>query len=160
MGEIERPPIMVCGCQATGKGKKAGETEERWACVIHTCFDIAEEQPSLVGRIARCGYYGKPLGRKGSCWIKGQPERNKKNIKICKCETGSEKFLPFFKYKGPGSYEAVMRCKNCDYLYQAHEKKKKSFTPHSSLKNVCDTFEPHGPYEYDTFYCGCAFGWD
>jgi hypothetical protein len=57
--------------------------------------------------------------------------------------------LPFFEYLGPGSAAARERCKTCSYFEAAHRP--------GTL--ACDTFEPHGPYEYDRYYCGCR-GWD
>lgn len=59
-----------------------------------------------------------------------------------------------FEYRGPGSQRAREQCKHCGYFECAHGTGK----PH--LKHIeGHTFEPHGPYEFDAFYCGCQ-GWD
>lgn len=71
---------------------------------------------------------------------------------ICYCgniRPSSEK-LAFFEYRGEGSKQATKSCKNCPYYDVAHGKDHKS---------VCNNFTPHGAYEYDKFYCGCA-GWE
>jgi hypothetical protein len=72
--------------------------------------------------------------------------------------------LAYFQYRGEGSSEATRRCRNCSYYDRAHD-------PHEMAKNVpsnrrtvvelgeCSGFEPHGAYEFDSFYCGHA-GWD
>lgn len=59
--------------------------------------------------------------------------------------------LAFFEYTGPDSRQSITSCKHCHYYKVAHR------PGHS--KYICDSFEPHGAYEYDTHYCGHA-GWD
>lgn len=158
MSSFQDQPIMACGCRAM-----AVDQDGNPACVIHDCFIVAETQPDLTGRRARCEGYGGKSPHSRDCIISGSDCRKGKP---CSCELasdGSEGDLPFFEYRGPGSYEAAMKCKNCNFLYQAHKKKEQEFANidyKSPLGKVCDNFEPHGPYEYDRFYCGCTMGWD
>lgn len=57
--------------------------------------------------------------------------------------------LAFFEYRGPGSPDASDLCV-CGYREVAHGK---------GNLHVCKQFTPHGPYEFDKYYCGCH-GWD
>ena len=59
--------------------------------------------------------------------------------------------LAFFVFKGDGSMESKERCV-CGYYEIAHKKR-----PLKELK--CSGFRPHGPFEFDEYYCGCH-GWD
>lgn len=79
--------------------------------------------------------------------------------RLAKCDCGntepSRTGLAFFEYLGPGSRQAVSQCKHCRYSIEAH-------TPEVMVRNTalkCTTFEPHGGFESDRFYCGHA-GWD
>ena len=56
--------------------------------------------------------------------------------------------LAFFEYRGPGSRWATEICK-CGYAKVAHE----------TGRVKCREFQPRGPHERDTHYCGCR-GWD
>ena len=67
----------------------------------------------------------------------------------------SSKGLAFFEYRGEGSQAATNMCRHCRYAEQAHALKPNV----KHLQHCCDAFEPHGAWEYDTFYCGCR-GWD
>lgn len=59
-----------------------------------------------------------------------------------------------FEYRGAGSQYAQIACKHCGYFDVAHGTGK----PH--LKHIeGHAFEPHGSYEFDSYYCGCR-GWD
>lgn len=60
------------------------------------------------------------------------------------------KNLPFFESRDTGSRQATQSCKHCRYYDVAHGK---------GHKVVCNNFEPHGAYQYDSYYCGCD-GWD
>lgn len=76
---------------------------------------------------------------------------------ICDCgriERSSED-LPFFEFRGEGSRAAKITCKHCHYHDVAHTPE--TMATNSALK--CTNFEPHGPFEFDLFYCGCR-GWD
>lgn len=72
-----------------------------------------------------------------------------------KCSCGrkepSMKFqnLAFFQFKGEGSKEANNTCKNCKYYKMAHD----------NNRVPCKSFEPHGAFEFDEYYCGCR-GWE
>ncbi len=57
--------------------------------------------------------------------------------------------LAFFQFKGEGSKEASNTCKNCKYYKVAHD----------NNRVPCKSFEPHGAFEFDEFYCGCH-GWE
>ena len=96
-------PIMECGCQANSMGKPAGYTGESIpACVIHSCFEVAGEQPDLRGRAARCFYYGKKT-RKSECNYKGDVKED--GIWICRCERPTTLDLPFMAVKPDKEYD-------------------------------------------------------
>ena len=73
--------------------------------------------------------------------------------RIAKCSCGKEKEssvdLAFFEFKGVGSHRAENICKHCGY----------HLIPHTNGKITDHEFEPHGPFEFDEYYCGCQ-GWD
>ena len=71
----------------------------------------------------------------------------------CKKTVLSSWNLAFFEYKGPGSRAAEDACAKCAYYKSAHEKK----LPGTPRMN--HYFVPHGPFEYDSYYCGCR-GWN
>lgn len=79
--------------------------------------------------------------------------------RLAKCGCGntrqSDLDLAFFEYLGPGSPAAAKTCKHCRYHEVAHEKP----LPKHLEKQCGHDFEPHGPFEFDRFYCGCR-GWD
>ncbi len=90
----------------------------------------ADALPDLTGRMAKCG---------------------------CGHTVAStfDNSIAFFQFRGEGSRDALENCKNCWYSRRAHE-------PEVMAKNLalkCTNFEPHGPYEFDSFYCGCR-GWE
>lgn len=59
--------------------------------------------------------------------------------------------LQFFIYRGENSSESNQICKNCGYHVDAHNLNNLLY-----LQNiVCNDFQKHGPWEYDSFYCGC-----
>lgn len=67
------------------------------------------------------------------------------------------KRLPFFEDRGPGSMAAQMHCKHCRAYAIAHEPREDGRYP--SIIGKPHAFEPHGPFEFDNYYCGCR-GWD
>lgn len=94
----------------------------------------AREQGLLAGRQARCECGALRPSDGPAIGFKGE--------------------LPFFVYRGEGSREALDICR-CGYATAAH-------TPEVRSRNralTCETFEPRGPHEFDSFYCGCR-GWD
>jgi hypothetical protein len=88
-------------------------------------------KPSLEGRTAHCAYG-------------------------CGSEKPSDYDLPFFEYRGEGSYEALEGCKNCGFFRLAHEANLARKHP---WEGICTNFEPRGGQEHDHYYCGCL-GWD
>lgn len=71
----------------------------------------------------------------------------------CSCgrkEPSNPDKLAFFEYRGDGSRRAQDQC-TCGYTQAAHAK------PHVQAK--CEGFTPRGPFQYDSYYCGCR-GWD
>lgn len=103
-------------------------------------IDTDETRAALAGRMARCGMY-----------------------KNCGSTVPSAVSLPFFEFRGEGSRDATTICKNCPYSVVAHtdEVRAKHHTQGRGRvqTKVCDNFEPHGPFEFDSFYDGCR-GWD
>lgn len=93
----------------------------------------------LKGRLAICTYQARHLDQK--------PVPSSRN-------------LAFFEYLGPDSEEAAIRCGNCGYHEVAHHRQEKLVDPRSVIeRGKCSGFVPHGPWEYDRYYCGC-YGWD
>lgn len=129
--ERETPPLMECGHVAQGTNA-AGEP----SCIICVgLVDGAEKVANpvpLEGRMARC---------------------------TCEREPVPSSFdLAFFEYRGPGSYQGRVTCRNCRYYDTAHEMKVRENPPHLR-RFCCDNFEPIGEREFDLYYCGHA-GWD
>lgn len=83
--------LMKCGCRAQGYTGKAGDRKP--ICIIHDCTEVADEQPDLTGRKARCSYYG--------CGVK---YGNRKDGK-CHSEVDSSIGLPFFEYRPDAEYD-------------------------------------------------------
>lgn len=46
--------MMKCGHVAQGQVSKTGQP----VCVICDCYEVAEEEPDLTGRMAKCPYCG------------------------------------------------------------------------------------------------------
>lgn len=94
--------------------------------------------------------------------LAGQVASMSENVavaRVAKCGCGraepSSKHLAFFQDRGPDSKDAQHTCKQCHYYDVAH-------TPEVMARNKnlkCTDFEPHGAFEFDSFYCGCR-GWD
>lgn len=108
------------------------------------------------------GYMGGDLPVCVICWpspdslapAEKQPLLEGRQAKCASCgHTAQSSYsLAFFKYRGEGSHDALHHCKNCMYYESAHNMPGRPFAK-------CKDFEPHGPYEYDEYYCGCR-GWD
>lgn len=73
----------------------------------------------------------------------------------CRRLEPSSRDLAFFEFCGEGSERATKTCKNCHYHAVAHTAA--VMAKNDALK--CTNFEPHGPFEFDSYYCGCR-GWD
>lgn len=125
--------MMACGHAAnatTGDGAPA--------CAI--CAGLTEDatrvaaDPALAGRVARC---------------------------YCGREKPSSTALGFFEFRGEGSPSAIHICKNCSYSIVAHGPDASVWqNGKTAVQNAnCPGFEPHGPWTFDTYYCGCE-GWD
>ena len=71
----------------------------------------------------------------------------------------SSRDLPFFEFMGEGSRDATLSCKHCGYYKEAHEYSERRIHKEPIKETRDHTFEPHGPYEFDRFYCGHS-GWD
>ena len=138
--------LMQCGCVSQGTNGK-GEP----VCVIHhgfipEAFIVQNEKPSLEGRKAKCT----------SCH---------------KEPVDSLYGLPFFEYKGPGSWTAINRCNYCGWFKDQHPSMggtgcyKNSNNPLPALCERKDNmkflrFKPLSQgEEFDSYYDGC-YGWD
>lgn len=123
--------LMKCGCRAQAVYQAAP------ICVVHMCKDIEQNIPDFSDRKSKCGY--------------------------CNNIQPSDISLPFFEYKGPGCEQSESICKNCGYHRIAHKGQPGSDKHLATLVNKegvnCSRFEEHGPWEFDSFYCGCR-GWD
>ena len=94
-------PILKCGCRANSMGSTPGNRTTRPACVIHSCFEVAEIQPDMTGRMARCAYYGRAV-RNSECNYKGDVKEE--GVWTCRCEQPSGQ-LPFFKHQPDKDYD-------------------------------------------------------
>ena len=103
---------------------------------------------------ANASFQNKPCCAVHLCQevVKEQPKLEER---MAKCAYGEHAIVPsslglaFFEYKGPGSPYASNVCKHCRMYEIAHE----------NGGTKCRNFEPIGPAECDTYYCGCR-GWD
>jgi hypothetical protein len=97
--------------------------------------DLGEAlNPAPMGRIAYCAYG------------KHKPEPSRKE-------------LAFFVDRGPGSKYAMEHCGSPEcggfYTIPAHTDEVRAKNPDFK----CKGFVPHGPFEFDEYYCGCH-GWE
>ncbi len=127
--------LMQCGdvAHATCRTAHFGLEPGHPSCVIHAISEAActpRATPNLEGRQAKCS-----LG--------------------CGSIQPSGLNLAFFEYLGPGSPASRQNCKKCGYFDTAHVRKEGQ----PPNRHVCLSFAPHGPYEFDKYYCGCR-GWD
>lgn len=120
---------LACGHQANTAAN---------ACAICVLLDpgatVQVEAPDLTTRTARC-----------HC---GRIEPSSKSA------DGS---LAFFEYRGLGSRLATEQCK-CGYYEIAHKYESGRVSP-EPIDCKAGGFAPHGPHEFDSYYCGCD-GWD
>lgn len=102
------------------------------------------DEAKLIGRVARCGSVAKEPGS-------GHGE----------APSTEHDRLAFFEYRGEGSRAATESCKLCGYGLFAHGSDATVWkNGKTAVQNAsCPGFEPHGPWECDTYYCGCR-GWD
>lgn len=84
-------PLMKCGHTAQAVQRMPDGTT-RPACVICMCTEIAESEPDLTGRKARCSYFGRTFKHAG-------------RTVTCHGEAGSKYSLPFFKHKADAPYD-------------------------------------------------------
>lgn len=126
--------LMSCGCIGAARHDNAHDGLEAGhpSCLTHMDAKDActpATAPNLEGRLAKCG---------------------------SECELVPSRLdLAFFEYRGPGSPASKRHCAQCGYYESAH--KPTDGCPRN--QQVCLTFRPHGPYEFDTYYCGHS-GWD
>lgn len=126
--------LMNCGCAGMARHNNAhdGLPAGHPSCVTH--LDAKEactpaSDPRLEGRFAKCG---------DGCTVRP-----------------SSADLAFFEYLGPDSPASKQNCAQCGYYEEAHK-----YDPSRvSSKPVNCQFRPHGPYEFDRYYCGHS-GWD
>lgn len=69
--------------------------------------------------------------------------------------------LAFFEFRGAGSQKATETCKHCHYTTVAHQDDAPVWPNGKTAVQThgCPGFEPIGPWEFDSYYCGCR-GWD
>lgn len=80
--------------------------------------------------------------------------------RMAECSCGksvpSDSDLPFFQYRGPGSYYALTTCARCRFSFCAHVRDESRVQQSSVVeRGECIGFTPAGPDEHDLFYCGC-----
>ena len=127
--------LMACGCvgSATHAQAHSGLEANHPSCAIHVGLHWGACKPALPPELA---------GREARC--------------SCGKLRPSSLNLAFFEYRGPDSPASKKHCAQCGYFEVAHVR-----AAEGEVRNdhVCLRFKPHGPYEYDSFYCGHG-GWD
>lgn len=126
--------LMECGCTGMARHNNAHDGLETGhpSCLTHMSAKAActpVNAPNLEGRVAKCS---------ARCAI-----------------VPSSVNLAFFEYLGSDSPASKQNCGQCGYYEIAHHQQ--DGRPRN--QNVCLKFRPHGPYEFDSYYCGCH-GWD
>lgn len=98
----------------------------------------------IEGRFAKCGYNNS---------------NDKHPDKHTREPIPSSTDLAFFEFRGEGSKSALNVCAICKYydIAPVHGDSWRKYDPR--LDGEMHEFVPHGPYEFDTYYCGC-WGWD
>jgi len=129
----ERPtPMLACGDAATGvkilKGHNGISCCPAHAGLVDGRDTMVTRFPDLKGRKARCTLCGNT---------------RKSDMETC----------AFFRYRGPGSHAASLRCDNCGHHKLKHNDKE------WVEANCPDGFKPHKGLKQDEFYDGCR-GWD
>ena len=105
-----------------------------------------------------------PVGTSPMCIPTPDVDSKLREGRTARCHCGrtqpsTDGGLGFYVYRGPGSAEADEHCK-CGYHKCAHERQPRNVDPRSvQERGECTGFVPHGPHEFDSFYCGCN-GWD
>lgn len=135
-------PMMECGHAANsldGEGKPA--------CVICAGIDprakiVALIAPDMTGRVARCSSVAGIAGS-GHAEMPSSPD------------------LAFFEFRGEGSRAATESCIHCGFALGAHQEDAPRNRDGKRMvdRYGCPGFVPRGPWECDTYYCGCR-GWD
>lgn len=108
---LEYKVMMKCGHSANSMGKQAGSDVSQPACVICSCFEVADK-PRLKGRKARCTYWGRDV--KGG-WYNSNCCNVCKVGSSCQCERPSKLSLWFFKQHPDKEYdEFYCACRGAD----------------------------------------------
>jgi len=81
--------FLKCGCAAAGshRNEHDGLPKGHPSCMVHDCCEVVAA-PNLIGRTARCAYFGKET-RRSECSKCGL---------VCTCECASTIELAFFKH--------------------------------------------------------------
>ena len=99
--------LMKCGCAPNGVKVSKGKIKydpPLEGCLIHSCFEPANEIPDLTGRTARCTYFGKPKPRRR--YANDECNYGCRNNAVCGCGSQPSSFgLAFFKYKPESSQD-------------------------------------------------------
>jgi hypothetical protein len=76
----------------------------------------------------------------------------------CKTLRPSSEALGWFEYKGPGCPAAETTCAHCNYKDVAHDAAEMKAIRSTTVqeRGYCTGFAPHGPWEYDSYWCGCG----
>lgn len=95
--------ILKCGCagqmsHTNGNGSCKGEGIKHPSCFIHSCCELVQ-MPNLEGRIAKCGFCKKGIGRNNEC----DDCRGKSK---CECQKPSSVDLAFFKYQPDEEFDS------------------------------------------------------
>lgn len=118
--------------------------------------ETKSEAPELVGRLARCAYYG---GEKPRGFYSSSSCGNGRDGTKCMCERPSSRDLAFFEFCGDGSRDALL-CKHCGMMPTAHgDGLGPCRNPGMRKHRPGTVYEAQGDRGFDRFYCGCH-GWD
>jgi len=121
---------LIYGRLECGHAPSSVDGDGKPVCTV--CF-YRTKKYDLTGRQAQCTY--------------------------CKKPADSSPALAFFEFHGEGSPRSLTQCKNCNGHWVRHQKVNPSTGRAGDLFGKCDTFEHHGAFDFDNYYCGCR-GWD
>lgn len=97
-------PMMKCGHTANAYRVLPDGTRVH-ACVICSCTDIEKGKPNLVGRKARCTYFGQPVGRHNETYFPNLMTTNNYGKTCCGSMDDSNMELPFFMHRPEKEYD-------------------------------------------------------
>ena len=99
--------LMKCGCAPQGYCTSNGKVKydpPLECCLVHKCFEPADEIPDIVGRTSRCIYFGTAKPRRR--YANDECNYGCRGNDVCNCGSIPSNFkLAFYKYKPESSQD-------------------------------------------------------